>query len=79
MSDVVYLLWSNKHQAWWRPDARGYTNKEAEAGRYSEPRAIHYVVQSAQCGELDAVTCMVAAPDNWSYEAASAAAALRAS
>ena len=65
-SQVVYLLWSGKRQAWWAPDARGYTDRQDLAGRYSEADAIRHVVRSAQCGQLDEVTSMVAAPDNWS-------------
>lgn len=65
MSKIVYLLWSNKHDMWWRPADRGYTNHITEAGRYSETEATKRVVRSAQCGLLAQVTCMVAAPDNW--------------
>lgn len=65
MNEISYLLWSNKHQAWWRPLALGYTEDMAEAGRYDELTALHYVCKSAHCGRLDQVTCMVAAPDNW--------------
>ena len=60
MSEIKYLLWSNKHQMWWRPDARGYTGDIVEAGRYTKAAAIRYVVKSAQCGLLSGVTCMVA-------------------
>lgn len=63
--EVLYLLWSNKHEAWWKPGAWGYTNVQSEAGRFTEAEATRYVVASAQCGRLAAVTCMVAAPDNW--------------
>lgn len=70
MSDIIYLLWSNRHNAWWRPDAAGYTETEADAGRYSEAEALSYVLRSAQCGIRTQVTCMVAAPDNWTPVAA---------
>lgn len=62
---VIYLLWSGKRQAWWAPDARGYTPTEREAGRFTRAQAVRYVVTSAQCGVRDQVTTMVAAPDNW--------------
>lgn len=62
---IFFLLWSNKHQMWWRHDARGYTHDIDEAGRYTQDEAVEHVVQSAFHGQLDKVTCMVAAPDNW--------------
>lgn len=67
--DVPFLLWSNKHQAWWRPDAMGYTTDTARAGRYAAADATRHVVESAMCGRLDQVTCMVAAPENWGQPA----------
>ena len=65
MSDVVFLLWSGKHSAWWGPNQSGYTPSIAQAGRYSETEAVECVVRSAMSGNIDYVTCMVAAPDNW--------------
>src|SRR6185503_16111320 len=62
---IVYLLWSNKDQMWWRPDSMGYTDVREEAGRYSEEEAVRKVVASSHSGILEHVTCMVAAPDNW--------------
>ena len=35
-----YLIWSNQHSMWWRPDSKGYTPELAEAGRYSRGEAI---------------------------------------
>lgn len=32
---VNWLVWSNEHNAWWRPNARGYTLETTEAGRYT--------------------------------------------
>jgi hypothetical protein len=66
MSEIVYLLWSNKHGAWWRPDGRGYTDSIEEAGDYTEAEAVARVKQSALCGDRNKVTLMVAAPHNWS-------------
>lgn len=64
-STVVYLLWSQRHSAWWKPNAAGYTDQVDEAGRFSESDAVRYVVASAQSGIRDKVSFMVAAPDNW--------------
>lgn len=62
---VIYLIWSNKRRAWFKPGAAGYTNVVNQAGRYSEAEAVREVVASAMCGRLEQVCCMVAAPDNW--------------
>jgi len=69
---IAYLLWSNKHAMWWRPNALGYTNDITEAGRYGVRQAIGHVVQSANHGRVEAVTCMVAAPENYMPVAAAA-------
>ena len=66
--DVVYLLWSFKHSAWWKPGDWGYTEDIGQAGRYGRNEAVERVVQSAQCGDVAQVTAMVAAPDNWEME-----------
>lgn len=31
----LYLVWSNEHRAYWRPNKSGYTTNWLEAGRYS--------------------------------------------
>lgn len=35
-----YLVWSNEHNAWWRPSSSGYTNHIANAGRYGRDEAM---------------------------------------
>lgn len=35
-----YLVWSNEHRAWWRPNSAGYTTHVSAAGRYSRDEAI---------------------------------------
>ena len=32
---TCWLIWSGEHRAWWRPDARGYCEFLAGAGRYT--------------------------------------------
>lgn len=34
-----YLIWSEEHHAWWKPNGWGYTSQMREAGRYSKERA----------------------------------------
>ena len=58
----MFLLWSNKHSMWWRPDAHGYTQNIDEAGRYTQADAIRHVVKSAFNGDISKVTCMVVEP-----------------
>lgn len=66
MSDeLVYVLWSNKHQMWWKHRANGYTPDVGSAGRFTEAEAVRYVVQSSHSGILSQVTCMVVAPEIW--------------
>ena len=62
---IMFLLWSNKHAMWWRPESRGYTEHRDEAGRYTQTEALDRVLASSMCGIRDQVTCMVAAPENW--------------
>ena len=40
MSDGKYLVWSNEHRCWWRPNSAGYTLHVKSAGRYSREEAL---------------------------------------
>ena len=32
--EILWLIWSNEHNAWWRSNACGYTSDIKSAGRY---------------------------------------------
>lgn len=38
-----YKIWSNEHQAWWRPNKCGYTDHRELAGVYEEDEAFEIV------------------------------------
>lgn len=38
----VYLVWSNEHRAWWRPNSAGYTTQLDKAGRYTKNEALKH-------------------------------------
>ncbi|MFN3675442.1 MAG: hypothetical protein ACK4TC_05630 [Sphingomonas pseudosanguinis] len=46
--ESLYLIWSNEHYAWWKPDERGYTRNIEHAGRYS--RADAFTIASRRGG-----------------------------
>lgn len=35
-----YLVWSNEHGGWWRPENAGYSRDIREAGRYTHREAM---------------------------------------
>lgn len=41
-SVMSYLIWSNEHRAWWKPNQRGHTTRTDKAGRFTsfEARSI---------------------------------------
>jgi hypothetical protein len=51
----MYLIWSYEHNAWWKPNQRGYTKNIAEAGRYTLAEAGEIVVPHIPPGEEVAV------------------------
>ena len=36
---IKFLIWSNEHNCYWRPNSAGYTRSIAEAGRYGQSQA----------------------------------------
>jgi hypothetical protein len=49
VSHVNWLIWSNDHGGWSKPNRHGYTNRLADAGRYSFDEALE-IVQDANAG-----------------------------
>ena len=35
MYTFEWLIWSDEHRAWWKPNENGYTENIREAGRYA--------------------------------------------
>jgi hypothetical protein len=48
----MFLIWSNQHGTWWRPDERGYTQYIEEAGRYPRDHAERIVARATLDGQL---------------------------
>jgi hypothetical protein len=48
----AYMIWSNQHHQWWRPNERGYTDVIEEAGRYDLERAVGIVARATLGGAL---------------------------
>jgi len=46
-------IWSFEHDAWWRPDSRGYTTQEADAGLYERKEAEEIVKHANYGGSLN--------------------------
>lgn len=46
MPNLLYLIWSYEHKAWWRPGERGYTSRLDQAGLYPKTKAFR-IVESA--------------------------------
>lgn len=47
-SEDLFLVWSNQHAMWWRPNRAGYTQVIEEAGRYPRAEA-ERIIASATC------------------------------
>ena len=39
--DDIYVVWSNEHRGWWKKGQFGYTDKLADAERYSRNGALN--------------------------------------
>lgn len=68
MAEIKYLVWSNEHQRWWRPNSMGYTPYLKEAGRYTEQEAIKCALSGALNGILAKADVIVADYDTFTEE-----------
>lgn len=57
-----YLIWSNKHHAWWGPARHGY-GPLAEAGVYTEVEAVAIVRRCDRLDDGNPGAVMIPAPD----------------
>lgn len=48
----LYKIWSNEHNAWWKPNSKGYTQERKLAGAYKEHEALD-IVERANIGLKD--------------------------
>lgn len=46
---MMVLIWSNEHNAWWKPRSRGYTCDRRDAGVYTAKEAWE-ICQGANVG-----------------------------
>lgn len=51
----MYLIWSYEHNAWWKPNQRGYTSDLKLAGHYDYGEAAEIVLPHIPPGEEVAV------------------------
>jgi hypothetical protein len=42
----AFLIWSNQHKSWWRPNSQGYTYFVEKAGRYNREQAMRIAAQT---------------------------------
>jgi hypothetical protein len=42
----MWFIWSIEHNAWWRPNAQGYTQDKKEAGLYPYLQALKIVLEA---------------------------------
>ena len=55
MSELVFVIWSWEHHAWWAPNQQGYTEQLEQAGRYNFAEAADIVIGHIPAGEEIAV------------------------
>lgn len=59
MPEVMYYIWSAKHDLWWLPNHRGYTPDLAKAGLYNLSQAIAIEENSRMAGLFSEVSVKI--------------------
>ncbi len=52
--EAPWLVWSNEHEAWWRPNSSGYTVHVDNAGRYTHEEAMKIQTEASYRGNCTA-------------------------
>jgi hypothetical protein len=53
ISTVYWLIWSNEHEAWWRPNEYGYTRDIQQAGKYPIEDARRICTKANTYGKIE--------------------------
>jgi len=40
---MKYLIWSNEHRGWWKPNRHGYTTRTDKAGQFTFDDAVDII------------------------------------
>lgn len=59
IDSIKWLIWSNEHHAWWRPNCQGYTQHKKDAGRYSWSDALDIIDTANYATEDDPYECLI--------------------
>lgn len=54
-----WLIWSNEHCAWWKPNYHGYTKYPLEAGQYTSQEAMDICESGNKYMDKSPNECMV--------------------
>jgi hypothetical protein len=57
-----YLIWSNEHRGWWKPNHHGYTTRADKAGQFSFEEAKQICDNANRYTRLGQNEIMVEAP-----------------
>lgn len=65
---MLYLIWSNEHRGWWKPNRHGYTTLTQRAGQFSLEGATEIVTHANRYSSDNIEEVMVEAPSREKIE-----------